>query len=255
MWNNLAKLILCVMLVHFMGCTSVKNEATLIKQWDKIFEAEQMLSNEIIDTSYVDGLPENAIVLKNSSFEGHPRLGTKDSVIKYWSNCGIKFFPKESPPDIHPVPESDFNVHKEAFHGETYLGLVVRDNKTWESISQKMSKPTQKDSCYSFSFTAAMDEYYSSANRFFPSRKFNYNDPIILRVWLGNTYCEKGQIIALTKPIAHTDWKPYHFDFQANANYKFIFIQAFYKDPSDRGKVRGNVLLDHMTPIIPIACE
>ena len=75
----------------------------------------------------------NLICLKNSSFEGTPKSST---VPDHWHNCGHS---QESPPDIQP--NGGFNVTQTAYSGQTYIGLVSRNNKTWEAIGQRLSIP------------------------------------------------------------------------------------------------------------------
>ena len=66
------------------------------------------------------------IQLINPSFEDMPR---HSKAPRAWSDCGFK---GESAPDIQP--SGIFSVTKPAADGNTYLGLVVRDNDTWESV-------------------------------------------------------------------------------------------------------------------------
>jgi hypothetical protein len=85
---------------------------------------------------------DEPIRLANPSFEGSPGAGGEAVKLPDgWYDCG---FPGESPPDVHPKEGGGaFQVTKEAFHGKTYLGLVVRDNDTWEMVSQRLSAPVQ----------------------------------------------------------------------------------------------------------------
>lgn len=85
---------------------------------------------------YAGWTQEGTIQLTNPSFEDVPR---HSRVPRGWYDCG---FPGESAPDTQPDPT--FQVNKAAADGETYLGLVVRDNDTWESISQKLTRPVEK---------------------------------------------------------------------------------------------------------------
>ena len=72
------------------------------------------------------------IELVNPSFEGIPSAGAN---FAGWSDCAKYVFPNESPPDIQPFPGLAWSVTYEPTHGQTYLGLVVRDDDTWEFIS------------------------------------------------------------------------------------------------------------------------
>ena len=81
------------------------------------------------------------ISLLNPSFEGRPGAS---SVPKGWISGG---FENESPPDIQP---GQFDCALQPLHGNTYLGLVTRDNETWERIGQRLREPLRKDSLYDF---------------------------------------------------------------------------------------------------------
>lgn len=80
-----------------------------------------------------------AIKLNNPSFEGIPGNSHPP---KGWVDCG---FPGETSVDIQP---GQFRVDKKPFHGNTYLGMVVRDNNTWESVAQELSNPLKKGMSY-----------------------------------------------------------------------------------------------------------
>jgi hypothetical protein len=81
---------------------------------------------------------QEIIRLTNPSFEdtGHSRPPTG------WKDCGSFMFPGESPPDVQP--SGSWHVYKPATDGDTYLGMVVRENDTWEAVSQALSGALQK---------------------------------------------------------------------------------------------------------------
>ncbi|MEO6130368.1 MAG: hypothetical protein ABIQ02_00875, partial [Saprospiraceae bacterium] len=87
-------------------------------------------------------IAQEAVMLENPSFEDIPRAGGQSTApIKGWHDCGLTKFHGETPPDIHPVPTSAWEVSKPAYDGNTYLGMVVRYNDTYESLSQALSSP------------------------------------------------------------------------------------------------------------------
>lgn len=116
-----------------------------------------MLSLLFMATSILAFSQGEAIYLTNPSFEDMPRHSIAPSG---WYDCG---FPGESPPDVQP--NGEFGVTKPANHGATYLGMVVRDNDTWESVSQKLSRPLKRGQCYEFSLDLARSELYISLSR------------------------------------------------------------------------------------------
>ena len=89
---------------------------------------------------------QDTIRLDNFSFEDFPRHSYTP---RGWYDCG---FPDESPPDIHPQMDGgEFKVNAEPADGRTYIGMVVRDNVTWEAIGQRLNTPLKENQCYDFS--------------------------------------------------------------------------------------------------------
>lgn len=188
--------------------------------------------------------PESMVIsLKNPSFEDIPNIGIVPS---QWENCG---FPKETPPDIQP--NSTFAVKKAAFDGKTYLGMVTRDNWTWERIGQALNTPLVPDQCYSLSFYAARSHTYMSVSRV-TNNVANYNAPVKLRIWAGFHACDEAQLLAETPFIGHEQWENYVLTFQATQAFTYLVLEVYYADQEQA--YCGNILLDHFSPITPIAC-
>lgn len=184
------------------------------------------------------------ITLNNASFEDIPRHSYPP---RGWSDCG---FPNESPPDIQP---SGFNVNKKAYEGNTYLGMVVRDNDTWEAVSQRLSKPMQKGKCYEFSLFLARSELYVSQSHM-TKLDANYITPAKLRIYGGFGYCDKQYLLAESSLIINTRWIEYTFKFEPIGDYTHIIFEAFYKTPT-LFPYNGNVLLDNASEIKIIPCD
>jgi outer membrane protein OmpA-like peptidoglycan-associated protein len=185
------------------------------------------------------------IFLTNPSFEDFPRHSAPP---KGWTDCG---FPGESPPDVQP--SGDFGVYREAMYGKTYLGLVVRDNETWEKVSQRLSTPMQSGQCYEFSLALAKSGYYISKSRL-TDNSTNYVTPVKIRIYGGNGLCNESQLLDETGLIDHRQWKEYKFKFKPKNNYSYIIIQAFYKEAT-LFPYNGNVLVDNASAITPIPCD
>ena len=104
----------------------------------------------------------NDIFIQNGSFEGTPKCCEPPNG---WIDCGFK---GETPPDVQPALDDKnqpfFSVTKTAFHGNTYLGMVVRENDTYERVSQRLIKPMLKGTCYSFSIMLCRSSTYLSAS-------------------------------------------------------------------------------------------
>jgi len=197
----------------------------------------------LFSLSYV-GFSQN-IKFSNPSFEDFPRAGR---VPIDWYNCG---FPNETPPDIQPDPT--FDVSKEAYDGGTYLGMVTRDNNTWESVSQSMSETLKEGACYQFEIYLARSLAYMSVSRI-SNKGANYVTPVKLRVWGGVGHCGKAQLLHETKLVTHTEWKPYLIQFEARKAYTHITFEAYYDDPN-LSPYNGNLLLDYLSEIERLDCD
>lgn len=196
---------------------------------------------------------QEVITLENPSFEDMPRAGTSlTPPIKGWHDCGLTKFPGETPPDIHPVPTNAWDVSKPAFDGETYLGMVVRYNDTYESLSQALSSPVQGGQCYTFSaFLSRSDQYKSGTTRS-PTVE-NFVRPAVLQIWGGNSFCDKAELLGESPAIANSDWKLFKFLFHPQQSHRYITIEAFYKTPILEA-YNGHVLVDGLSNIVSTDC-
>jgi hypothetical protein len=165
------------------------------------------------------------IYLINASFEGSPADAT---VPAGWFPCE-----KGTTPDILPGP---WGVFTEASEGQTFVGLITREDGSWESIGQRLSRPLEVKECYSFSVDLAHSKTYAG-----------YDQPVKLRVWGGLRKCDKNQLLYESKFIDHTEWETYKASFSAKLPVNYILIEAFYRATSFSH--RGNILIDNITPI------
>lgn len=195
---------------------------------------------------YTYALGQNEpIYLTNPSFEDMPRHSKPP---RGWYDCG---FPSESAPDVQPM--GGFSVKKPPIDGHTYLGMVVRDNDTWELVSQRLSRPLKKGQCYEFSIFLSRSEIYLSQSRVQP-KEVNYNTPAKLRIYGGFGYCDKAFLLAETKEIVHYRWLEYNFKLKPIDNYSYLVIEAFYRTPT-LFPYNGNILIDHASALTPIPCD
>ncbi|MEL7219704.1 MAG: OmpA family protein [Bacteroidota bacterium] len=188
---------------------------------------------------------EGAIILDNPSFEDMPRHSRAP---RFWTNCG---FVNESPPDIQP--DYTFQVNKAAFEGNTYLGMVTRDNDTWEAVGQLLSQPLRDGSCYEFSIKLARSLSYYSVSRE-TQLAANYVQPVKLRIWAGFGMCDKREMLGESTLVENTDWQEFHFNLAPSGNYTHLVMEVFYKTPS-LFPYNGNLLLDDASPLRPIPCD
>lgn len=186
----------------------------------------------------------SVLLLQNPSFEDTPGFSRTP---RGWFYCGEI---GESPPDVHPY-DAMYGVVHEARDGYTYIGMVVRDNNTWEGLSQWLTQPLQAGKCYEFSLYAARSPYYQSISRT-TWRVENFDRPVVLRLWGGNLNCDKTELLAVSAPVTSTDWQRQTFQFQPKVAYNRMVIEAYYTADTP---YCGNVLIDAASPIIPVDCQ
>lgn len=195
---------------------------------------------------------DEPIELINPSFEGIPKDGVQGgSLPTGWYDCG---FAGETAPDVHPQPDGgSFKVSKPAYDGNTYIGMVVRENDTWEMISQRLTSPLIGGKCYEFSIHLCRSELYKSPSRI-TNEYVNYTTPAKLRIWAGNGYCIRAELLAESSVIINTRWLEYNFKFKPKQTYTHIVFEAFYRTPTPF-PYNGNILLDNASAIIPVPCN
>lgn len=186
---------------------------------------------------------DTPIFLVNPSFEGTPTMSETPSG---WYDCGAV---GESAPDIQP---GGFHVTKPASHGSTYLGMVVRDNETYESIAQRLTRPMEAGKCYEFSLDLCRAEYYVSLSRT-TMEEVNYGNSVKLVIYGSDSYCGGGDKLYETPEITNTRWLTTTMRLKPKKNYTFIRLQAYYKTPV-LFPYNGNVLVDNLSPIKPVPC-
>jgi outer membrane protein OmpA-like peptidoglycan-associated protein len=189
------------------------------------------------------------ITLQNASFEDSPRAGLRGgSPPAGWYDCGKA---GESAPDIQP---GFFGVNKVPSNGSSYMGLVVRDNETWEGVGQRLSQPLVAGNCYEFSIDLCRSEEYASP-RGDQGPVMSFGSAVQVRVWGGNGFCDRAELLYTTPYVVNTRWLGYPMVFKPKkANYNFILIEAYFKTPM-LFPYNGNVLVDNAGAIRQMACD
>ena len=203
------------------------------------------------------GLQGQDVIIFNNGLEDTPRRGTvMTRSVDGWLDCGARKFPKESPPDIHP--NDWWKVNLSPAQGKSYVGLVVRENETYESISQGLDVPLKKGQCYTFSIylTQSVD-YWSGTtdldgNR--SSKEENYITPAVFRLWGGKVYCGQGQLLAESVPINNNNWVKYEFEIRPQTEINYITYEAFYVTPNF-WPYNGHILIDEASNFVEIDCD
>lgn len=193
----------------------------------------------------------DTVRLRNPSFEDTPKQGGPGFTgIASWFDCGKINFPEETPPDIHPNGYWENNLP--ASDKKTYLGMVVRDNNTYESVSQRLDTMLEADKCYNFSLHLAKAERYISQTRT-TGEKANYTTPIVLRIWGGSGFCNAKELLGESDPVNNTSWQINTFEFRPKSNIRSITFEAYYKTPTFV-PYNGNILVDGGSELIRVAC-
>jgi outer membrane protein OmpA-like peptidoglycan-associated protein len=188
----------------------------------------------------------------NPSFEGDPGAGID---IPGWYNCGPG---SESPPDLQP---GFFGVRTPARNGSTYLGLVVRQTGTWESVGQRLSQPLAANQCYEFSLDLRRDTSYESPlGKSLDPRAVRFTTPVKVIIWGGNGFCHKGEVLYQSSAIIHPRWLTYNCRISPKkGTWSHIIIEAYYNsndpfNPTLPIYANGNVLIDNASPIKQVVC-
>ena len=168
------------------------------------------------------------VYLKNPSFEDIPSIST---LPKHWITCDMG-----STPDILPGP---WGVQNPPADGGTYVGLILRENGSKESIAQRLDKPLKANECYYFSAYLA--------------RSTNYQGhllPVRLKIWGSQALCRKDQLLIETKAIKNTEWVRYDFQFYPKSDIHCILIEPVTA-PGVQKSYKGNILIDGFSAFQP----
>lgn len=194
------------------------------------------------------------VYLINPSFEDRPHRGGPGTSIHGWIDCGLINFLGESPPDIHPAPgnEGFWKNNLPAAEGATYLGMVVRDNNTYESVGQKLSSPLLKNQCYDFTIYLSRAAKYVSLTHM-TQAEGNYTTPIVIRIWGGKYPCDEFELLAESEAVNNTSWQINNFKIKPKRDIQYITFAAFYKTPV-LFPYNGNILIDGCSPFKVSVC-
>ncbi|MEZ5056925.1 MAG: hypothetical protein R2879_07770 [Saprospiraceae bacterium] len=174
-------------------------------------------------------------ILYNTSFEeGTPGASVTP---KGWYDCG---FPGETAPDLHSsLQQNAFDVNKKAQDGNQYVGLVTRNNNTWECLQQDFEKPISGN--FTIRLLVARSEIYLSSNRTDGSLS-NYVTPVVLRV-IGVDASGNETVLFKSNRIINTRWEEIIATIQVPFQMTAIRLSPYYKEPF-LFPYNGNVLID-----------
>lgn len=185
-----------------------------------------LLNILILNTFSLELNAQSAILLQNPSFEDAP---SDASMPQGWMACA-----ERTTPDILP---GYWGVYLEADQGETYVGLITRENSTYESIGQRLPESLAQGQCYQMSLSLARSRKYTG-----------YSAAVKLRIWVSDNKCDKQQMIYESPLIKNSDWENHSFEFIPEIEGKYIQLEAHISDELFNHK--GNILMDNISSIV-----
>ena len=140
------------------------------------------------------------------------------------------------------------------FHGDTYLGLVVRDNDTWEAVAQRLPRSIVANNCYELSLSICRSEVYMSLSRT-TEKQANYTRPVRLQIWGGNGFCDRQELLWQSPDITHDRWLNYDVRLMPKkGNFTHILFESYFIQPT-LFPYNGNILLDNLSAIRELDCN
>lgn len=186
---------------------------------------------------------QQPLPFQNPSFEDQPDFGKPPVGWFYCGNFG------ETPPDIHPG--GFYGVETLPKDGQTYVGMVVRDNGTEEQLGQRLAAPLVPGQCYAFRIFAARSEQYVSFSRV-TGQPAPYTLPVKLAVLGAQRHCEPVAVLAYSKTILGTEWQQLDFVLQPKAVFDYLILAA---TSANGERYNGNLLVDAASPLVPCNCD
>ncbi|MEQ1745635.1 MAG: hypothetical protein ABMA02_09425 [Saprospiraceae bacterium] len=192
---------------------------------------------------------QDTIYLQNPSFEGDaPECGKMPA---YWLN-GTDERLKDGP---YIAPGCDFGAIDPA-QGERYLCLKTHTGGITEQVAQRLGQGSRlnRDSLYKMSLLLAyapdMIERKPNGKKGRP-----FDEPASLRIWGTNYTSDHKELLANTPLIDHNEWKTYDLMLRPQENtYDELLFEAISATRTG-GSTNGNVLIDHISPIVRVAKE
>ena len=130
------------------------------------------------------------------------------------------------------------------------MGLVARDNETWERVSQRLEEPLQPWQGYTMRFYTCQSYAFRSISRS-TGEEVDYTTPVLLRIYGGQRPCDEHDLLATVGPVNWRRWRAHDVYLDVKEKYTYISIEAYYA--KGKHKTNGHVLLDALGPIIPVS--
>ena len=192
----------------------------------------------------------DTIYFANPSFEGVYEKNRHHLSFSYPKNLISCGFLGENLPKLRRVEKAPELLPAD---GNSFMALQTNENNSWQSITQSISKPLTKGKCYAFSAALATAKKFHTGQAFGEKVYQKNPQPVVLRIYGGNEQCGMEQVLGYTQLIGNTDWQDYFFSFEASDAFRFITFEVYYQ-VATVNHYEGNVLIDFLSPIIPISC-
>jgi hypothetical protein len=184
-------------------------------------------------------------LLGNPSFEGKPSVGGSGEIstgLEKWHDCSVYQFPEATPYDVHSSETEFWNVRREPADGTTFISLVVRPNRSWESIGTRLNAPLQKGLSYRLRIYLARNPKFNSLASG-SMKPQSFTTPSVLRVWGAHNLARPGQLLVQTGEIVNSDWAEFTLDFIPKKDFNCLILEAYYSE--DNASYPGHILLDN----------
>lgn len=181
---------------------------------------------------------DKLIMLSNPSFEGIPATS---SGVPGWIDCQTY---RSNRVDLQPNRlRGQMQVPA---YGNSYTGLMTRDNGSTEALGQPLSRPLEPQQHYATELIAAMPIEYIS--RHIDPPFDNFSRPVRLQLWAGQSICDRQYLLAQTPVIQHTNWQSYRIRFSVPERCTHILLEAYYED-QEAPHYNGAVIVDFLQHI------
>ena len=194
------------------------------------------------------GLHAQQELLQNPSFEGEPLMGgggfSVGDLVDDWMDWNQFLFPQQSPPDVHAARSGYWGVITVPQDGQTFIGLVVRDSRTWEGIGQKLREPLQPGHRYLLSVYVCRDLRYESPSADDINTKKSFAAAAVLRISASAYRGRKEVFLWQSDPVQNDQWERLEVMLEPDQAFKYLVLSAYY-DPARGSYYNGNLMLDH----------
>lgn len=201
-------------------------------------------------------LAQDTILINNKSFENivftelQGRNKIYNATLKDWKDGG---FSGESPVNVHTENDDLFSVNHSPVSGKYFIGMVTREDGSFEMIYQPLTQPLIKDTKYFFSvFIATSPTLVSGLKKEKKLRLFT--NGALLKVLGVDSSTKESETLAQSSIINHEHWIKYDFRLMPNSNYDMIALMIDFPLDENNEMIigNGNILIDHCSDIIKI---